>query len=98
MKPTAQEIYSQLYDVYVPDWPGELDFYRGLLANTELSLRGVLEVACGTGRVTIPLAQTGVEITGVDLSAEQLDKASQKSLGMPNVHWVNGDMRTFDLG
>lgn len=98
MKPTAHEIYSQLYDVYVHDWPGEIDFYRNLLASTELSASGVLEIACGTGRVTIPLARTGVDITGIDLSTEQLDKARQKSAGMSNIHWVNGDMRTFELG
>lgn len=98
LKPTPNELYAQLYDVYVPDWPGEIDFYRDLVANTRLSARGVLEIACGTGRVTLPLAREGVDITGLDLSPELLDVARKKSAGLQNVRWVNDDMRTFELG
>lgn len=98
MKPTPQELYAQLYDLYVPDWPGEIDFYRSLLANTGLSVHGILEIACGTGRVALQLAGQGADVVGLDLSPELLDMARRKSAGMSNVHWVQGDMRTFELG
>ena len=59
----------------------------------------ILELACGTGRVTIPLAEAGYAVTGLDLSAAMLAEARRKSIGhgLP-VTWVLGDMRHFDLG
>ena len=56
-EPTAEQLYAQLYDLRVHDWPGELDFYRDFLANHPESQKGVLEIACGTGRVTIPTSK-----------------------------------------
>ena len=48
----AREFYSQTYDTSVPDWPGELDFYRELATEVKSRHATLLEVACGTGRVT----------------------------------------------
>ena len=44
------------------------------------------------------LAQTGAQVTGLDLSPEMLEIARAKSIGVPNICWVHGDMRTFELG
>lgn len=59
----------------------------------------VLELACGTGRLTIPIAQSGVEIVGLDQSAAMLAHARSKAAGV-GVHldWVEADCRNFDLG
>jgi len=97
-KLTAKELYAQLYDVRVPDWDGEVDFYRQLIGDSPLKTHGVLEVACGTGRITMRLAKDGVEITGLDISPELLNIARQKNIGMANVEWILGDMRTFEIG
>lgn len=56
----------------------------------------VLEIACGTGRVTIPVAKLGFATTGLDIVPEMLARARRKSAGLP-VRWVEGDARTFDL-
>jgi SAM-dependent methyltransferase len=56
----------------------------------------VLEIACGTGRVTIPIAQLGIATTGLDIVPGMLEQARSKSNGLP-VRWVEGDARTFDL-
>ncbi len=69
----AREFYAQTYDVSVSDWSGEIDFYRELAAKVKANGRSVLELACGTGWVALPLAQHGVEIIGLDLSAAILD-------------------------
>jgi SAM-dependent methyltransferase len=59
----------------------------------------VLELACGTGRLTIPIAQSGVEIVGLDVSASMLAharaKAKQADIEIP---FVEGDCRSFELG
>lgn len=59
----------------------------------------VLELACGTGRLTIPIAQAGVEIVGLDLSPSMLDHARKKAreAGL-EIPFVLADCREFDLG
>jgi ubiquinone/menaquinone biosynthesis C-methylase UbiE len=94
---TAEELYAQLYDVWVTDWEGEVNFYRELIGRSPLKSAGVLEVACGTGRITIRLAEDGMDVAGFDLSPELLEIARGKSVGMSNVNWVLGDMRTFEI-
>ena len=63
----------------------------------------VLEIGCGTGRVLIPIARAGIEITGLDLSPSMLaicrDKlAAERAEIQDRVQLVEGDMRDFDLG
>jgi len=73
-----------------------LEFYR-----RQISRYGqpVLELACGTGRLTIPLAEDGVDIVGLDLSTQMLELAEAKARGRRlSVHFVRGDVRAFDLG
>jgi ubiquinone/menaquinone biosynthesis C-methylase UbiE len=92
-----QDELAQLYDVAVPDWPGEIDFYRQLIQQVPLEQRSVLEIACGTGRVTVQLAGADVSITGIDLSDEMLAIARSKSTALSNVRWILADMRSFEL-
>jgi len=94
----VREFYAETYDTVVADWPGEIDFYRELAAEANSKGQAVLEIACGTGRVAIRLAQDGVDVVGLDLSAAMLAVARQKSVGMSNIRWVQDDMRSFELG
>ena len=62
----------------------------------------VLEIGCGTGRVLIPTARAGVEITGLDLSPHMLAVCRQRLAQEPpgvqaRVQLVEGDMRAFSL-
>jgi SAM-dependent methyltransferase len=50
----------------------------------------LLDVACGAGRYTIPLAQAGYAMTGVDLSDEFLNVARQRE---PRIAWEKRDIR-----
>lgn len=56
----------------------------------------VLELGCGTGRVTLLLGQQGIDITGLDIVPEMLERARQKAAGLP-IRWLEGDVRTFQL-
>ncbi len=94
----GREFYAQTYDASVSDWPGEIDFYQELAAEANADGQSVLEVACGTGRVAMRLARDGVEVVGLDLSSAMLDVAREKSAGMSNMRWVQGDMRSLELG
>jgi ubiquinone/menaquinone biosynthesis C-methylase UbiE len=57
----------------------------------------VLEIACGTGRVSIPIAKLGFAVTGLDIVPGMLERARHKSVGL-TTRWVEGDARRFDLG
>jgi SAM-dependent methyltransferase len=59
----------------------------------------VLELACGTGRITIPLAKAGHPITGLDILPSMLDEGRRKAAAAAaDITWVEGDCRDFDLG
>ena len=86
---------AELYDlVHLGPHKGEVEFY---LRQAERFGKTVLELACGTGRLTIPLAARGLQMTGLDLSAAMLDRARHKATSVPT-NFVLGDMRDFDLG
>lgn len=71
----------------------DVDFWSGLAARA----RGrVLELGCGTGRVTLPVARAGVTVVGVDRSVEMLRRARSRivrSKRRPRVTLVRGDIR-----
>ncbi len=58
----------------------------------------VLELACGSGRLTVPLAEAGLDIEGLDISPPMLALAREKSdargLKLP---WHLGDMADFTV-
>jgi SAM-dependent methyltransferase len=96
---TLDNLYSDaaLYDlVHLGPWKGELEFY--LRAAGGERDRRVLELACGTGRLTIPLAERGLDMTGLDLSPAMLERARAKAdqAGV-EARFIQGDMRAFDL-
>ena len=93
---------SDLYDPDVYDAStiapeGDVDFYLELAGEADAAGHPVLELACGTGRVAIPIARQGVRVVGLDRSPAMLGRAREKSAGMSTVRWVEGDMRDFTL-
>ncbi|MNO22824.1 Cypemycin methyltransferase [compost metagenome] len=56
----------------------------------------VLDLCCGMGRHSLALAESGYEVTGVDLS-EVLLKEARAQKGSEQVHWVRADMRELPL-
>lgn len=59
----------------------------------------ILDLGCGTGKMTLELARRGYDMTGVDNSSEMLDKASSEAAneGLANILWLLQDMREFEL-
>jgi SAM-dependent methyltransferase len=89
---TAAYADAENYDVLEND--DGIAFYTALAQETG---GPVLEIACGTGRVTIPIARLGLAVTGLDVVPEMLDQARPKSADLP-IRWVEADGRDFDLG
>jgi len=89
------DLYSdgRHYDLQTKGFVEDIPFY---LRQVQKYGQPVLELACGTGRITIPLAQKGIQITGLDVSESMLAqarrKASQKNVA---VTWIRADCRDF---
>lgn len=84
------------YDAQVPIQPGEVEFYAELAREAQSNGLRTLEVTCGTGRITAPMARAGIRMVGLDVSPAMLARARQRSEGL-DIEWVEGDMRSFDL-
>lgn len=97
---TLCSLYDQprLYDLLAPtltEGDAELGFWRRACG----AARTVLELGCGSGRVAIPLAAGGLEVTGLDASEAMLAAGRAAAARAPiPVRFVRGDMAGFDLG
>lgn len=68
----AADALARLYDLDLSSDPGDLDLYLALAARTG---GPVLELAVGTGRLAVPLAAAGHDVTGVDVDPAMLARA-----------------------
>lgn len=86
------EVYDSVFSYVVDDIP----FY---VEEATRSGGTVLEVGCGTGRVSIPIAQAGIDVVGIDSSHMMLARAREKSqkAGTPNLKLLRADMRDFNI-
>ena len=88
--------YSEYYDLD-HDVTIDLDFYREF---AEKSGSPILELACGTGRVALPLAEAGFEVYGLDISENMLAVCGRKIRAArleARIHLIQADMARFDL-
>src|ERR1035438_5395020 len=69
MPMSEYDLIAPFYDIEHAHFSEDLDLYRNF---AELCGGKILELACGSGRVLLPLAQEGHNVTGVDTSAEML--------------------------
>jgi len=69
-KPNATaEAIARLYDLDLSEDPGDVELYRALARRTG---GPILELAVGTGRIAVPLAQDGHRVVGVDIDPAML--------------------------
>jgi SAM-dependent methyltransferase len=95
-----QPIMAELYDL-VPEYAkrADIDFYLQYCVTAK---GPILELGCGTGRILLPAAEAGCQITGLDISKHMLAQCQRKlqrnSSAIQNrVQLVQSDMTTFDL-
>ena len=88
---------AELYDLFRgSDDFDEIGYYVDLALNKG---GDCLDVGCGTGRVLIPIAQQGVEITGLDNSTAMLNEC-RKRLSNEGIKadLIEQDMTSFNCG
>jgi len=91
--------WARYYDLIHEGLPGEAEFYVGHAVRCGGK---TLELGCGTGRLAIPMAMSGVDVAGLDNSAAMLERCREKlrAVGKTSgtLTLVAGDMADFDLG
>jgi len=96
------------WDAYAPfyDWENaqtlgrrDIPFWRRIASAADGT---VLELGCGTGRVSVPLAKAGVDLVGIDRSAPMLERARERAARANRNHsalrapqWIRGDIRAL---
>lgn len=87
MSPEAREPYETLAGAYDGlttdvDYAAVLQFFETVLQRAGHSPKTVLDLACGTGSMSVLLAERGYRVIGADISEEMLTAAAQKAAAM----------------
>jgi cyclopropane fatty-acyl-phospholipid synthase-like methyltransferase len=92
------DLIAPFYDVEHASFDEDVDLY---LHYAEMQTGPLLELACGTGRLLIPLAEQGYTLLGVDYSQPMLDiaqgRVQQEGLEA-RITLAQQDMRSLNLG
>lgn len=101
MKYKQYEALASFYDALNPDvdYTAWADFVNKIIDKFgKLKTKLVLDLACGTGSMSIELSKLGYEVIGVDLSAEMLMEAQNKAYDEEqSILFLNQDMSELDL-
>ncbi len=80
-----------VYDAEYGDYSDDFNVF------VDLKTEGwALDLACGTGRLTMALENSGLNCIGLDASKEMLDRARSKSQDL-HIHYLQDDIRHFNL-
>ncbi|MGL1931345.1 MAG: class I SAM-dependent methyltransferase [Desulfotalea sp.] len=88
--PLTDAKYTELYDKEMEGFEEDFPFYCKYINKKD----SILEVGCGTGRISSKLNCAGYNITGLDYSPTMLKKANQRN---PNLPIVQADITTTKL-
>lgn len=97
---TDYKVGELIYDAHIYDglntFLSDFQFYKKWLPPNKDAR--ILELCCGTGRLTIPIAQEGYDICGVDYTPSMLEQAKRKAIkaGL-KIDFIEADIRTLDL-
>lgn len=93
---TPEERYKDMSAIYDDVFPFDAEAEATVSFLENLTPDGrALELGVGTGRIAIPLAERGCDVTGVDASPDMLRKLQSKD-PEEKVHAIRADMATFD--
>jgi len=101
LDPVADAL-ARLYDLDLVDDPGDVDLYLAL-AHRTAAIGPVVELAAGSGRVAIPLAEAGHPVVAVDRDPAMLARGracAERSLGGvalgDRLTWLEADLVDVD--
>jgi SAM-dependent methyltransferase len=92
--------FAYVYDRLMEDAPYDqwIEFIERVTAEYGHSIGRIVDLGCGTGAISIPLAQKGYQVTGIDLSADMLSIANEKARSLHlNINLVEQDITELSL-
>ncbi|MFS1513573.1 class I SAM-dependent DNA methyltransferase [Chengkuizengella sp. SCS-71B] len=102
----SYEGFANYYDVLMEDMPYSqwIEFAESCW-NKHGKPKTVVDLGCGTGNISIPLAKKGYQVYGIDLSSDMLTVATQKEINYMStikqnggsITWLEQDMKDLEL-
>lgn len=89
-----RELSAAVYDQYETA-TDDVEFILSIVGDPP---KKILEVACGSGRILVPLAKAGHTVTGFDMDEAMLGRIGPKAKGLANIHWYKADAIQQDWG
>ncbi|WP_165921233.1 class I SAM-dependent methyltransferase [Paenibacillus albiflavus] len=90
--------YADIYEQF-ENHTNDVEFLLKILnEQTDQTPQNILEVACGGGRICIPLAQAGHKVTGFDADEHMLLRCYRRMKGLSNLQCFMADATTADWG
>ena len=95
----AYTSFAQVYDLFMDNVPYEewCEYIKSLLKEYKIEDGLVLDLGCGTGKLTRLLEDAGYDMIGIDYSGEMLEIAREHQEEGSNILYLLQDMREFEL-
>ncbi len=93
------ELFAPFYDklTYNVDYKGIAEFFDTIIKKEGNGGKLVLDLACGTGSLSLVLAEFGYDVIGTDSSVQMLSCAMSKPHSFDNPIFLNQSMQDLDL-
>lgn len=91
------QVYDQMIEIDYSRWGNFIKNYF-IENKVDIKNKSCLELACGTGNMTLELKKLGFSVTAVDISEDMLGVAEKKIRQKNyNVNFINGDMTEINF-
>lgn len=94
----AKHWYASVYEQFENETHDVEFLLNTLRENTDDAKLNILEVACGGGRICVPLAKAGHTVTGFDADEFMLLRCYRQMKGLPNLRCYQADAVEADWG
>ncbi len=93
----SYDLFAEYYDELMSevDYPARAKYIDGIIKSFKPDAHLLVDLACGTGSMTVELASMGYDVIGVDLSENMLSKAREKSDG--SILYLCQSMQELDM-
>lgn len=89
------KFYDDLQD---NDYNAFVSYYQSVFKRFGLEPKLILDMGCGTGNITVPMAEKGYDMIGLDCSEEMLEIAAEKArTAGHDILFLQQDMTDFEL-
>lgn len=93
----AKHWYAHVYEQF-ENQTNDVEFLLKVLRENTNTPQNILEVACGGGRICVPLAQAGHRVTGIDADEHMLLRCYRRMKGLNNIRCFLADATVAEWG